>query len=176
MRGLFIGRFQPLHLGHVKVVNFALNRCDELIVGIGSAQYSHTPENPFSAGERFEMLASVFKDKMESTKIFIVSITDVHNHNLWVSHVESLVPRFDVVFASNPLTDMLFSKRGYRVEPVPVYDRTAFSSSEVRRRMATGENWEELVPPQVAEYIKKIDGVKRVKSLYEWYDNDRRNK
>ncbi|MEM3396128.1 MAG: nicotinamide-nucleotide adenylyltransferase [Thermoplasmata archaeon] len=176
MRGLFIGRFQPLHFGHVKVVEFVLNRCDELIVGIGSAQYSHTPENPFSAGERFEMLTSVFKKKMESTKIFIVPIPDIHNHNLWVPHVESLVPAFDVVFASNPLTELLFSKREYRVEPVPVYDRLVFSSSEVRRRMATGENWEELVPPQVVEYIKKIDGVKRVKVLCDWYVNDRRNK
>ncbi|MEM4160841.1 MAG: nicotinamide-nucleotide adenylyltransferase, partial [Thermoplasmata archaeon] len=132
MRALFVGRFQPLHHGHLKVVNFVLNRCEELILGIGSAQYSHTPENPFSAGERFEMLTAVLKEKMEAIKIFIVPITDVHNHNLWVSHVESLVPRFDLVFASNPLTELLFSKRGYRVEPVPVYDRTTFSSSEVR--------------------------------------------
>lgn len=165
MRGLFIGRFQPLHLGHVKVVNFVINRCEELILGIGSAQYSHTPENPFSAGERFEMLVSAFRDKMENMKIFIVPITDVHNHNLWVSHVESLVPRFDIVFASNQLTEILFLKRGYRVEPVPIYDRSAFSSSEVRRRMTVGENWEELVLPQVCEYIKKIDGVRRVKAL-----------
>ncbi|MEM3444561.1 MAG: nicotinamide-nucleotide adenylyltransferase [Thermoplasmata archaeon] len=176
MRALFVGRFQPLHLGHLKVVNFVLNRCEELILGIGSAQYSHTPENPFSAGERFEMLTAVLKEKMAAIKIFIVPITDVHNHNLWVSHVESLVPRFDLVYASNPLTELLFSKRGYRVEPVPVYDRTTFSSSEVRRRMALGENWEELVPPEVANYIKRIDGVKRVKVLYEWYATDRRNK
>ncbi|MCX8173033.1 MAG: nicotinamide-nucleotide adenylyltransferase [Thermoplasmata archaeon] len=176
MRGLFIGRFQPLHLGHVKVVNFVLNRCDELILGIGSAQYSHTPENPFSAGERFEMLMAVFRDKMEATKIFIVPIPDVHNHNLWVPHVESLVPGFDVVFASNPLTELLFSRRGYRVEPVPVYDRATFSSSEVRRRMVTGENWEELVPEEVVEQIKKIEGVRRVKALCEWHAGDRRSK
>lgn len=176
MRGLFIGRFQPLHLGHVKVINFAMARCDTLILGIGSAQYSHTLENPFTAGERFEMLLSVFDKKVEAKKLFILPIPDVHNHNLWVSHVESLLPAFDMVFASNPLTELLFSKKGYKVEAVPVYDRERFSSSEVRRRIIYGENWEELVPPEVSEYIKKIDGVRRIRALSEWYGSDRRSK
>ncbi|MEM3079801.1 MAG: adenylyltransferase/cytidyltransferase family protein, partial [Thermoproteota archaeon] len=51
-RGLFIGRFQPFHLGHLKAVEYIINRVDEVIIGIGSAQYSHTLENPFTAGER----------------------------------------------------------------------------------------------------------------------------
>ena len=40
-RGLFVGRFQPFHLGHLDMVKYALTEVDELIIVIGSAQDSH---------------------------------------------------------------------------------------------------------------------------------------
>src|SRR5207245_2773190 len=55
-RALFVGRFQPFHRGHLATVRRILETNDEIIVGIGSAQYSHTGENPFTAGERYEMI------------------------------------------------------------------------------------------------------------------------
>jgi nicotinamide-nucleotide adenylyltransferase len=176
MKGVYIGRFQPLHIGHIKGINFALSRCDTLILCIGSAQYGYTPENPFTAGERFEMLAEAFAEHIRAGKMFIVPVPDIHNHNLWVAHLESLLPAFDVVFSSNPLTELLFSKTKYKVVPTPMYDRNSFSSSEVRRRMVSDENWEELVLPQTAAYIKRIKGVERLKILSEWNEKDRKNK
>ncbi|MEM3596417.1 MAG: adenylyltransferase/cytidyltransferase family protein, partial [Candidatus Bathyarchaeia archaeon] len=56
MVGLYVGRFQPFHLGHLEVVRSILNRADELIIAIGSSQYSHTRRNPFTAGERVTMI------------------------------------------------------------------------------------------------------------------------
>ncbi|MBP1357507.1 MAG: adenylyltransferase/cytidyltransferase family protein, partial [Sulfolobus sp.] len=41
-RGLYPGRFQPFHLGHLSVIKWALERVNELIILIGSAQESHT--------------------------------------------------------------------------------------------------------------------------------------
>ena len=55
-RGLFLGRFQPFHLGHLDVIKQALKMVDELVIVIGSAQYSHTFENPFTDSEREEMI------------------------------------------------------------------------------------------------------------------------
>ncbi|MCJ7698989.1 adenylyltransferase/cytidyltransferase family protein, partial [Candidatus Bathyarchaeota archaeon] len=40
-RGLYVGRFQPFHLGHLCAVKKILGEVDEVIVAIGSAQYSH---------------------------------------------------------------------------------------------------------------------------------------
>ncbi|MGB9635663.1 MAG: nicotinamide-nucleotide adenylyltransferase [Thermoplasmata archaeon] len=176
MRGLFIGRFQPLHIGHQKVINFVLKRCDELILIIGSAQYSHTLENPFTAGERYEMLIRVFRKEVKALTLYIIPVPDVHNHNLWVSHVESFTPKFDIVFASNPLTELLFAKRGYTVKPVPVYDRETFSSSKIRQKMVNGEKWESLVPEEISNYMREIKGVERLKALSEWYAGDKRAK
>ena len=50
--GLYIGRFQPFHRGHLSVVKKALEECDTLVIAIGSAQESRTKKNPFSFDER----------------------------------------------------------------------------------------------------------------------------
>jgi len=50
MRGLYIGRFQPYHLGHQAVLEKIAREMDEIIIVIGSAEASHTLENPFTAG------------------------------------------------------------------------------------------------------------------------------
>ena len=57
MRGLYIGRFQPYHLGHQAVLESISEEMDEIVVVIGSAQESHTIDNPFTAGERMEMIS-----------------------------------------------------------------------------------------------------------------------
>ena len=55
-RGLFVGRFQPIHKGHVKAIEDILRKVDELVIVIGSAQYSHRADNPFTVGERITMI------------------------------------------------------------------------------------------------------------------------
>ena len=50
--GLYIGRFQPFHRGHLSVVREALQNCDKLVIAIGSAQESRTKRNPWTFEER----------------------------------------------------------------------------------------------------------------------------
>ena len=61
-RSLIIGRFQPLHNGHMEVIRKCAAESKDLTIGIGSAQYSHECDNPFTAGERYLMLDEVLKD------------------------------------------------------------------------------------------------------------------
>ena len=56
VRGILIGRMQPVHKGHMQVINKILEEVDEIIIGIGSAQLSYELKNPFTAGERVIML------------------------------------------------------------------------------------------------------------------------
>lgn len=164
MRGLIIGRFQPFHLGHLFVIKKIVKECDTIIISIGSAQYSHTLENPFTAGERYLMLSKTL-EKEKIKNYYLVPVEDVNRYDVWVSHVEALTPKFDVVYTNNPLTKRLFLEKGYIVKSMPMYDRTIYSGMEIRRRIWKNENWKKLVPKQVAEVIKEIDGVKRLKTL-----------
>lgn len=54
--GMLLGRFQPCHNSHVKMVEKALEMCDHLVIVIGSANIERSYGNPFSAIERFFFL------------------------------------------------------------------------------------------------------------------------
>jgi len=165
-RGLFVGRFQPFHLGHLSVVKEVLKEVDELIIVVGSAQYSHRVGSPFTTGERIVMIRKALDEAgIDYRRIWIVPVPDIHIHMVWVSAVEGYTPRFDVVYSNEPLTRRLFIEAGYEVKPIRFHKRKVYSATEIRERMLKGENWEELVPKSVAEFIKQIGGVERLKDL-----------
>jgi len=113
IRGLYIGRFQPYHNGHQYILEKIARRVDEIIVGIGSAQLSHEPSNPFTAGERLLMITRALASIR--TPVYVIPIEDLHRNALWVAHVRSMAPRFDIVFSSNPLVVRLFEEEGIKV-------------------------------------------------------------
>ena len=152
-RALVLGRFQPLHLGHVWLFKRALDECDELVIVIGSAQESGTQENPFSAEEREKMIRAVLKE--ERIKRFrIYAVEDINSDNEYVDYLTGIIGRVDCVYAGdNRLTAELFLKEGFRV--ILTNRFRGISSSEVREKMLAHKEWEELVPKAVAGFIKK---------------------
>ncbi|MCK5560727.1 MAG: nicotinamide-nucleotide adenylyltransferase [Thermoplasmata archaeon] len=166
MRGLVIGRYQPFHNGHLEVILEIMTDpgCHELILAIGSAQESHTMENPFSAGERILMIDRALKNA-NVDNYYLIPIPDINRYAVWVSHVESLVPPIDIVYTNNQLTRRLFTERGYNVKSPKLYDREQFSGTKIRKLMIADCDWEALVPSEVAKIISDIDGVKRLKDL-----------
>jgi nicotinamide-nucleotide adenylyltransferase len=165
-RALFVGRFQPFHKGHLKAVKDILGKVDELVIVVGSSQYSHTLDNPFTTGERITMIRRAMeKERVSPSKYWIVPVPDVHVHMIWVAQVVGYTPKFDVIYTNEPLTRRLFIEAGYNVAPVPFHKRKIYSSTEIRERMLSGGDWEELAPESVSEFIKEIDGVGRLLDL-----------
>lgn len=165
MRGLLIGRYQPFHRGHLEVIKNIMKEVDDLIIGIGSAQISHTIDNPFTAGERITMISNAMRDEGITHCFYIIPIPDVWNNAIWVNHVKSLTPPFKVVYTGNALATRLFKEGGVEVRTQPFFDRAMFSGTEIRRRMLSGEEWESLVPKAVISIIKNINGVERLRDI-----------
>ncbi|QGR15930.1 nicotinamide-nucleotide adenylyltransferase [Sulfurisphaera ohwakuensis] len=167
LRGLYPGRFQPFHLGHLSVIKWALQKVDELIIVIGSAQESHTLANPFTAGERIEMIReSLLEENIDLSSIYLIPVPDILMNNVWVSHVRSFSPNFDIVFARNPLVIRLFKEAGFEILIPPPYDREKYNSTLIRRLIIeNNDEWKKLVPQKVAEYILKIRGDERLKAI-----------
>lgn len=165
-RGVLVGRFQPFHLGHLSVLEYALERVDEIILVIGSPQLSHTVDDPFTAGERLFMLKrALHETKLETERYYLVHAPDVHNNAVWVAYLVALCPPFHIVFSNNPLVKRLFREAGVKVEETPLFNREKFTATEIRRRMQTGEDWQSLVPPAVITCIHEIGGVERLKDV-----------
>ena len=164
--GLYIGRFQPFHLGHLEVVKLILSKVDELIIVVGSAQYSHTKSNPFTVGERIRMIRESLKEaKINLDRVQITPITDVNVHGIWVHHISLYVGKIDTVFSNDPLTSQLFNEARFRVDSIPFFKREVYSSTEIMNRILTDHNWRELVPKSVSNIIDSIKGVERMMTL-----------
>ncbi|MCS6768683.1 MAG: nicotinamide-nucleotide adenylyltransferase [Candidatus Nitrosocaldus sp.] len=171
LRGLLVGRFQPFHLGHLSAVEHALGMVDLLWLVIGSAQKSHEPKNPFTAGERLEMIKRALDARgIDPRRWHAVPVYDADVHYLWVAQVNMLVPRYDIVLTNDPFTGMLFREHGREVREVPLLNRGELSGTEVRRRIAMDGEWRILVPEQVAAVIDAVDGARRVKMLHAMHD------
>jgi nicotinamide-nucleotide adenylyltransferase len=165
-RGIFVGRFQPFHKGHLEAVKDILREVDELVIVVGSSQYSHRLKNPFTTGERITMIRRAMEEGgIQPSRYWIVPVPDAHVHMIWVAQVVGYSPKFDVVYTNEPLTRRLFIEAGFKVKPVPFHKREIYSATEIRKRMLNEENWEELVPKSVAQFIKEIGGVVRLRDL-----------
>jgi nicotinamide-nucleotide adenylyltransferase len=165
-RGLYVGRFQPFHLGHLEAIKEVLEEAEELVVVIGSAQYSHNIYNPFTAGERLVMIRRALQEaEIDYRRLWIVPVPDVHLHMLWVSALEGYTPHFDIVYSNEPLTRRLFTEAGYKVKSIRFFQRKVYTSTLIREKMLKGENWTTLVPKSVADFINEIDGVNRLRDL-----------
>ncbi|RLE99121.1 MAG: nicotinamide-nucleotide adenylyltransferase [Thermoprotei archaeon] len=167
-RALFIGRFQPFHYGHLSALKWILEREREVVIAVGSAQYSHSFKNPFTLGERLEMIAAALKEEGLWSRVIPVGVPDTDGrHSLWVQLVISYSPRFTRVYSNEPLTRMLFEEAGYEVKGIPFFKRELYEGTRIRRLIAQGGDWEGLVPPAVARLIKEVGGVERLRRLWE---------
>ena len=162
-RVLFVGRFQPFHKGHYTVVKKLLAEYDEIIIAIGSAEEQNF-ENPFTAGERIEMIRNCFSQS-ELVKLILVPVRDINNDKLWVSHITKYVPHFDVVLSNNNLVKTLFSEAKKPVKSIGFFDRDKYEGKKIRKLMTKGNKWQVFVPKQVIAFISGHRGCERLRSL-----------
>ena len=163
-RGIYIGRFQPYHNGHQQVIEEIITDVDELVIGIGSADQSHTQRNPFTAGERIMMITKSLAD-LDDVVTYVVPVEDINRNSVWVSHLESMSPRFDVAYSNNPLVIQLFEEAGTEVRQSPMFDRDVLKGSKIRKKMVADEGWRSLLPEPVVETIEEIDGIERIQRV-----------
>ena len=164
MNGLLIGRFQPFHLGHLEAVNFALNKVENLWIGIGSSNKYNEKKNPFSADERRKMITLSVDDSI-ITRIKIFDIPDVDDHEKWTYSIDKIVPEYNLVFSNDEFTKTLFEKREMNVVPVVLKDRGKFSGTNIRELIADDKNWQDLVPQGTRKVLDNLNAKERLKDL-----------
>lgn len=162
-RVLYVGRFQPFHNGHKKVVEKIANNHKELIIVVGGTQLSYSKRHPFKMGERIEMIKNSISVEFES--VYIIPVSNIDNNALWVQHVENHTPEFSNVYTNNELVELLFEEEDYDVKNIDWVDRDNLSGTEFRRRIINGENWRSLVPDPVISILEDKDGIDRIKRV-----------
>jgi len=164
-RGLVIGRFQPFHNGHLELIRQIMDECEELIVVIGSAQFNYLVKDPFTAGERIEMIhASLSFQTFDRSRILIIPLENFENNACWFQYLKSMVPKFDILYSGNEYVRYL-SKKEIVVKEPTFKNKFRFNGENIRKLIVDHKKWEDLVPNPVKEIIMKLEGVERIRIL-----------
>jgi len=100
-RGLIIGKFMPIHNGHIALINFAASHCDELIVST-----SFTPIDKIDPVLRFEWIKEIFKGQPNIKPAMIADNFDDEalpineRTNIWAIRMREAYPKIDILFSS----------------------------------------------------------------------------
>ncbi len=167
-RLIVVGRFQPPHEGHLRLVSYALSLSKEVIVVIGSAQDSFSLKNPLTAGERMMLLDKLFKARFGDDyckRIKIVPIMDINMNKVWVKYLEMNLPPFQGVVTRNPLVKMLFKDSGYDVIEQPIFERDKCEGTKIRNLVLKGGEWKDCIPEEILPDLEKIGFSKRLREL-----------
>ena len=178
-----LGRFQPLHLGHTSLIKAAeewrlKNSADsQLVLCIGSSNKPESMTNPWNYNEREEMIRSWLKNKQGFDNVKIVSIPDIDNPPMWVSHAEKYHGKNGSFFTSDSFSAELYSEAGWNVVKFPLEKRDQYEGWRVRATalMLSTINDDEAIrtvlslslPESTIDYLIKIDGFRRLAFLVE---------
>jgi nicotinamide-nucleotide adenylyltransferase len=96
---------------------------------------------------------------------YAVPIEDLDRNSVWVSHVQSMSPTFEVAYSNNPLVIQLFREAGVEVRRSPMFRREVLEGTEIREQMINDEGWTDLVPDAVVDVVDEIDGIERLQRV-----------
>jgi len=171
-RGLFAGRFQPFHMGHMDVVEHLTDIFQEIVIGLANPDPLHLlntvtsshpnfsrSRNPFSYALRYDLIqAAIANQYSDYSKFRILPLfpPDLYGEKVF----ENFAGHKSEVCYCIPSNDKkeihlqkLYREMGFEVYEVPV-KRSNISASTIRERMRSNDqSWRTLVPAAVSKIL-----------------------
>ncbi|WP_206795416.1 adenylyltransferase/cytidyltransferase family protein [Amycolatopsis sp. MtRt-6] len=173
------GRFQPLHVGHLEYLLAGKAACAELIVGITNPDSDavveeptqpgrHRPEaNPFTFYERQLMVdAALVGAGVPRSRFRIVPFPHSTPRLLRFYVPPDAVHLITIYDAWGEEKLRRLTAEGLRCEVLWRRRKKVTSGTEIRRRMAGGEDWQDLVPAGVAAVLKGLSTTRNLRSTH----------
>jgi bifunctional NMN adenylyltransferase/nudix hydrolase len=175
--GIYIGRFQPFHLGHFQTLKLALDKAEHIILIIGSHRAASNIRNPWSSQERIEMIQSCLSSD-ELNRVHFLSIRDwLYSDNLWLAAVQQQV--FEITQGSTSVVVLGHRKdsSSYYLEMFPQWDYLetghyqGLNSTDIRCDYFEGkdEDYQNIIPPKIYQFLKVFQAQERYVALCDEY-------
>jgi len=155
---IFIGRFQPLHKGHMSAIKHILSKDGQVTILIGSSDQGGTKDNPFSLNERRDMLEKSLENEGISGRCSIKYVPDVGDDREWLSLVFEKCPEIKKIYSNNRWVKNIFTENNLEVEEIPFFRRELFEGTAIRKLIDEKKDWGNRVPEEIREIIKKRFG------------------
>ena len=186
---IFIGRYQPFHRGHKKVIDYGLEHSKKVIVLVGSANSCRSVRNPFTFAERKEMI--IGSDDRYPSRVIVNPLDDLmYNDQGWIQTVQKTVHNsiLNDLNKETPnahlhgLRDVSVGLIGlnkdgtsYYLKLFPEWDsinveqQVVFNSTDVRNDYFTANPKVSsfVVPKNVSEFLKNFLETDEFRNIYE---------
>lgn len=179
----FVGRFQPVHLGHIAGIQHLAAQHQQVHIVVASFS-RRSRVNPLTAREAKYLLAKALQEAgVDMARVTIHAMRrpkSYHGDPLFYIHAElrrRIGAPFTFYTGNTTVHEVLKSKgldvRYFERLPLGTKGKTARVSPEnltatnIRERMAKGKPWEHLVPPAAAAIIKKRGLHERIMQLHQ---------
>lgn len=164
-KGLIVGRFQPFHNGHIKLIEYALSKVDKLHIVIGSPN-RNDEKNPYSAQLREAMIEkSLTKEQLSRIKISYVE--DMNNDAIWLENLANRFADCDLIFSSDEKMSQLYKtnpKLNSKAITIPQDQREDLSGTNIRGLLRDGKDVSNFLPNGTLEVINQVKMPKNSKN------------
>jgi len=168
--GVIHGRFQMLHIGHMEYLLAGKERCDYLLIGIANPDISLTKNsaanphrstslaNPLTYYERFQMIMGAMLEAGVERRAFDIVPFPINYPDLLFNYTPLSAKYYMTIYDEwSKEKQLSLQNLGCDIEVMWVRTNAekVTSGTEVRNRIIRGEEWKQLVPASVFEYITK---------------------
>ncbi len=179
--GVLIGRFEPVHNGHLSLIHFGLEKVEELIIVLGSCNSARSIKNPWSAAERQEMVLSCLASEHQDRVTFIEASDYLYNDNRWITTIQQRVDEVTDGEADVVLIGEEKDRTSFYLKVFPQWQRlhagSAFipglDATKIREeyfKVGALEYIQKNVPPSVCAYLRLQCGEQAYKDLCQEFD------
>jgi HTH-type transcriptional repressor of NAD biosynthesis genes len=156
-KGLVLGKFMPLHKGHIALIDFALKHCDKLYLLV----CANDDIEPIPGTVRLEWVREVFgkNDLIEicytEDKIPYTKYSSRHISALWGQYLKDRFPDISVFISSEKYGEYVAEYLG--IAHIPFDElRSNVPISATRIREKPISNWSYLPEPVRTYFVKKV--------------------
>jgi bifunctional NMN adenylyltransferase/nudix hydrolase len=174
--GIYIGRFQPLHKGHLRTIQLALGQVDRLVIVLGSHRTASDVRNPWSTEERADLIHNCLPSADRVRVIFLPLRDWLYSDNLWLTALQQQVAEITHSSGDVALFGHHKDKSSYYLDLFPQWQYVDtgnyqnLNSTAIRQAYFTSAPIDpELLPLQVLDFLLAFEKTDRYSILCEEY-------
>ena len=178
--GIYIGRFQPFHIGHLRTLKLALAQSKQVIIILGSHRVAPNIKNPWSSAERIQIIQSCLAPE-DCKRVSFIPVRDwLYSDNLWLAAVQqrvSEVMSMDGAIPAIALFGHYKDESSYYLQLFPQWELVEtgnyneINSTAVRDAYFSeqGTVMEEVLPHRCVEFLEQFQQDGRYPLLCQEY-------
>lgn len=168
---VYIGRFQPLHNGHLDVIRQAKEKAKKVIILVGGYNEPRSLRNPFTFKERLDFIDKLTFNQKTINQPIIKPINDyVYNEQRWLTEVRDTVSKAiscDIGWTDFPSkvgivindsdNSASYSMDFPEYKKVPIKDTGGLRATDIRKELFSGF-WDYGYSKYIPKYIYSFLG------------------